>query len=748
MRHIYFCSTLLFLSLFCTSKLQAQNQENALIKLKINKEIGEQIQLYIETDDVGKISFTGVRNAEDLVPNADIKYTLSAKEITISGPVKRLKCIGNKASSLEVRNHPTLADLEVQKNEITHLHVEDCPQMFWLNFGDNKIEDAMISKLPKLQTLFFKNNKLKKLDLSEYPLLNKVSCDNNLIDAQAMEEMVRGIADRSAEERMGLFYAVDPTVGDKNVMNSKTSALLKNKNWQPYHRIGDTWTYYPGSATANALVLTSQKEKGKTIKLTIHSNNTPSFVGISNPEAFVNGKEVEYTVTSSWIVVEGEVTALHSRENQLTAVNIAGHSFLETLKCDDDIIEKIDARKAEKLKILSCANNKIFDLFITEVPSLVEVNCKNNYLQSLDITGASFIEKLDCSQNAIATLVIPSGTALKHVECHENQLRGESLSSFIRELPTCSANEKGKIYLLNNDVDEKRERNRCDEEQIKQLQSKNWEAFYLTEGEWKAYEGSATQKKSVIQLTSSKEKGGFMLLLIKAFGNVTIKGVSNPEIYENGLACIFYISEPTVTIEGDVQYLDCSNNELSAVVLNDCSILQSISCYDNKIERFIIKNCPTLESIICEKNSIKGENMQILAEGITDRLSLGKGKINLYNTNSLKEFNECSKKHVAMFRDKNWQVYCTKDGYEEVYEGNDVHNEDVRAAHIRIDRDASKINIHQAPALCEITLYSCEGQRVLSLNSDNAGEASFDTASLNRGVYILNIDKYTYKLSL
>lgn len=725
---------------------QAQGLTNDVIKIKVNKKAGEQIKLYMEAE--GDITIEGVSNGDDFKTALDISYTLTAQEVQVKGSVKRFKCIENKVTSFDAHDHPTLADIELQKNEITKLILENCPNVFWLNFGDNNVSEYRISGLPLLETLYFKNNRVSKIDLSQFPLLRRVICENNLITEKNMEEMVEGIADRTGKDAMGLFYATYPAINDNNVLNAVSSAILKGKNWQPYIREGNLWVYDPGRDVSDAIVLNTNKKKGDKITLKLSGKDKPRFYGIGNPESFADGEAVTYDLTSPWIVIRGELTGFDCENEGIITINAATNATLQTLRVQNDITEKIDVRECKQLKTLSCDSNRLSELKYNGLPQLSKLSCKGNRILSATLSDLPNLEQFDCSQNVISTLKLDKVPMLNRLECHENQLRGKAIDDIIEHLPTFTGEQKGSLYVLNSDEDENTELNLCNTIQVKALREKGWKVYHLSEGKWVEYEGSEPMKPAIIKMTTAREKGGWILLLIKSYGNVTINGVSDPELFINGDACLYTLNGQEVTVEGDITYFDCSNNELKSLELTDCVLLKELSCYDNELQKIKFDNCTSLSNVVCEKNKIQAPEMQLLVDGLPDRNGDEQGRVNLYNADSYKEFNQCSTEQVEALHRKNWEVFQTVDGYVETYEGLTLAVQAVTDAAFTIRVDRAGITISGAPAHAVIELYNINGERLRTLSGDAEGHATIGTEGLSPHHYILRVGNNAYKVIL
>ena len=79
------------------------------------------------------------------------------------------------------------------------------------------------------------------------------------------------------------------------------------------------------------------------------------------------------------------------------------------------------------LTSLSCNNNFLINLDVTNNPKLEVLDCGYNQISNLDITKNVFLRSLDCQDNQMATLDVSSNNQLQELTCGGNQLSSLNL---------------------------------------------------------------------------------------------------------------------------------------------------------------------------------------------------------------------------------------------------------------------------------------------------------------------------------
>ena len=74
------------------------------------------------------------------------------------------------------------------------------------------------------------------------------------------------------------------------------------------------------------------------------------------------------------------------------------------------------------LTYLSCYNNKLTELDVTQNPALIWLYCSPNQLTELDVTQNPMLEELECYWNKLTELDVTHNPALEYLICYNNQL--------------------------------------------------------------------------------------------------------------------------------------------------------------------------------------------------------------------------------------------------------------------------------------------------------------------------------------
>ena len=113
-----------------------------------------------------------------------------------------------------------------------------------------------------------------------------------------------------------------------------------------------------------------------------------------------------------------------------------------------------------------------------------------------------------------------------------------------------------------------------------------------------------TGSEGVITMTTSKDVGEKITLIIEANGNVTIEGVKDPK------GSTYTLTSQTVIIRGDVKKLNVWNNQLTNLDASGCTTLKSLKCFGNKesfgnkLTSLNVSGCTALTELKCYDNQL------------------------------------------------------------------------------------------------------------------------------------------------
>ena len=171
------------------------------------------------------------------------------------------------------------------------------------------------------------------------------------------------------------------------------------------------------------------------------------------------------------------------------------------------------------------------------------------------------------------------------------------------------------------------------------------------------FTSSSLLAEGIITMTTSERVGEEIQLIIKANGNVTIEGAQETgQANESGFKP-YRLTSQTITIRGDVTYLNCSQERLTSLDVSGCTALTTLDCNNNKLTSLNLSECTRLVTLYCYSNCINGKAMTKLVNSLPNRRKKKSGTIFLVDRYSeRRDKNKYSAAHVATARKKNWEV--------------------------------------------------------------------------------------------
>ena len=115
--------------------------------------------------------------------------------------------------------------------------------------------------------------------------------------------------------------------------------------------------------------------------------------------------------------------------------------------------------------------------------------------------------------------------------------------------------------------------------------------------------------EGVITMTTSKEVGDIIGLRIGAHGDVSIDGAQEFERPPGGRLEYYTLTSQTITIRGDVTYLECRGNNLTSLDVSGCTSLIELSCRVNQLTSLNLSGCTALTELDCSDNPLTSVNL-------------------------------------------------------------------------------------------------------------------------------------------
>ena len=437
----------------------------------------------------------------------------------------------------------------------------------------------------------------------------------------------------------------------------------------------------------NVITMTTSKEYGDGIYLTIEANGPVSIDGVR--ESAQTGY-IWYTLTSQTITIRGDVTKLdcggYSKNNYLTSLDASGCTALTELDCSFNKLTSLNASGCTALTKLNCYSNQLTSLDVSGCTSLTTLSCSSNRLTSLDISDCTSLTTLGCSYNRLTSLDVSGFTALTKLWCKENQLTSLDVSgcTALTELfcygnPLTSINlsnctslkgftcKEGKLSSLDVSGCTALEWLNCDENQLTSLDVSSCTAL-IGLGCKNNQLTSLDVSKNTVLTTLDCSKNQLTRLDVSGFSALTelychenqltsldVSGctaLTKLDCHENQLTSLDVSGCTALT------KLDCHENQLTSLNVSDCTSLTELDCYRNQLTSLDASDCTALTELYCYGNQINGEGMTKLVNSLPDRKGMSSGTFRVvdYYSSEKKDKNWCSFADVATASEKNWAV--------------------------------------------------------------------------------------------
>lgn len=149
------------------------------------------------------------------------------------------------------------------------------------------------------------------------------------------------------------------------------------------------------------------------------------------------------------------LTHLSCADNQLKSLDVSQNPYLEFLDCARNQLTRLDVTKNFALTFLDCrgdiSSNRLKQLDVSENPLLVALYCSDNQLTSLRVGKKHVLELLDCQYNQLTSLDVSGNTALSSLYCGSNKLTDLKLSGDTAlAYLYCNANRLTSLDVSNN----------------------------------------------------------------------------------------------------------------------------------------------------------------------------------------------------------------------------------------------------------------------------------------------------------
>ena len=260
-----------------------------------------------------------------------------------------------------------------------------------------------------------------------------------------------------------------------------------------------------------------------------------------------------------------------SGKNDPTVLDEIGYfKNVELLTCGNNNLTSMDVSNLKSLKILTCENNKLTSLNVSSLRALSMLNCANNQLTSLDLSANKVLTILICNKNKLKTLDVSNLLLLEGLDCSNNQLTTLKLP----DTPTLTTMNCNINRLTSLDVSKNTG-----------LSDLSCIGNLLT-----SLDVSMNTKLEKLSCASNK------LTSLNVTKNTAL----------TGLNCQYnQLSSLNVSKNTNLVDLQCSSNKINSLNVENNTALQKLYCNDNRIVTLNIDNNIGLTHLNCGNNLIE-----------------------------------------------------------------------------------------------------------------------------------------------
>ncbi len=352
--------------------------------------------------------------------------------------LQNLNCVYNNIENLNLSQNVKLSDLKCYYNKITTLDLRANSNLTSLNCQSN----------PLISLDIFENVNLEYLNC-DYCQLTNLNLQNNdkLATFSAYRNPPLCILVNSIElaESKTQWY-----IDDWAHYSLDCSEHLAEKGYIPDDNFEEAlislgYDYgTPDDSVYNSIVAT-------VTSLSLSSKNIQSLEGI---ELFTSLEQLNFSyndISKVDLSHNLNLTELSCRENNLDSLNVSNNSKLISLDCNGNQISSIDLSSCLELQLLDCRKNTLQNLDISHNVKLTQITCLENYLTGLDPSSNTLLENISCAYNKLSSLDVSHNPALIFLSCNSNKLTKLNLSSnVLLKTIYCGYNQLTSLDLSNN----------------------------------------------------------------------------------------------------------------------------------------------------------------------------------------------------------------------------------------------------------------------------------------------------------
>lgn len=562
--------------------------------------------------------FTGIEDFVLLVTLDFSDNDLKTVDLSKNIALKTLDCSNNALPGIDLKTNVQLENLNCSNNKyldpnnsannysFNQLDLANNTSLITLDCSMNKIEVLDLKLNTSLSTLDCSTNNIGALDLSLNTALTSLECQNNIVLGflNIKNGANTALATFNAEGNVDLYCI---QVDNVATATAATTAGNWKKEVTASYNI-NCGTYVPDNNFEQELIKQNIDTDG-VVNNFVATSDINAFIALSKPLNISNLLISDLTGIEAFAGLK----ELNCSGNNLTRLDLKANTTLTTLNCSINQIENLDFSNNGALTNLNCSNN-----------ALLTLDLKNTSLTTLDATGNLNLYCVNVADINAADAATAAGNWKKEtIASYNNNCIGgrfteipddtfyEALVALGFDADDADPATKNTVliskieHLKTLDVSNKDIKNLTGIKEFKLLKELDCSANYLNELDLIGMRN--------LERLNCASNAFLTTNTANTLGLLNITGTDN-------LIDLFcgsnYLKDLDVSLNLKLEELDCSNNNLDAVILNtDIKILNISNNYLKTID--ITANTNIIE-LNCNNNQI------LSVKGSVNNLSLKK----------------------------------------------------------------------------------------------------------------------------
>lgn len=445
------------------------------------------------------------------------------------------------------------------------------------------------------------------------------------------------------------------------------------------------WVLAPQVSAMGKITLTTSRQPGETIEL--HMKAVDKKVSMTGVKETATVGYRTYTLTSSTVVIDGEVTFFAANGNDITDIDLSSCTILETLQLSNNTLTTLDLNANQNLKSVFCFGSKIQNLILGNSPNLADLRCHlngikeinlgglpklkklwiyDNILSVLDVSANPLLEELFCERsplkildlsnnpelkkfycsgceltsinikkneklveftcygNQLEKIELPASPELKRIVCFGNKISDREMQNLVNSLPVRTKQDHASLIVV--DSSNEKEANVCTKNSVNVANEKNWNVYAYSGGVLSLYPGCDIGEEPEEDVFIKFHTNRPIGTLLTCYGDTdTPIEVEGADVtFQEPTTILLTVRSADIVIKGNFFAFAIQDAGVTEIELKEPNLL-SLYVEKNELKTINVSDCPNLLVLNVEQNEI--ETLDLSKVPNLDKLMCGGNKI-------------------------------------------------------------------------------------------------------------------------